>query len=145
MNRFAVSLFCAALGLTITACATAPEMPVGPPDYAAITTRADPRAAFYADCIEQAASGGTYGHASDDDSDLILFTCTGAPARAFYDGLAARSAAVGSEWVFEGRTYRSTNRVIRDLYGVDYCSAEGATYQCVLTLNAGDFLSQSPD
>ncbi|MES2860747.1 MAG: hypothetical protein V4701_04710 [Pseudomonadota bacterium] len=136
---------CTLIALTASACATAPDAVTGPASYAAIATRPEPRAGLYADCIAQAAGAGTYGHASDDDSSLILFTCTGTPARVFYEGLAVRSAAIGSEFVSEGRTYRSTNRVERDLFGVDYCSTAAGQYQCVITLNAGEFLSESPD
>jgi len=135
-----------AAGLTVTACASVPEAPLGPPDYSAVATRPEPRARFYADCVAQAAASGTFAHAQDDDTSTILFTCTGAPARAFYDGLATRSAEIGSEFVSEGRTFRSTNRVIRDLFGVDYCSTGGPDdFQCVITLNAGDFLRTATD
>lgn len=130
------------LALTAAACATSPDASVpADGDYSAILTRPAPRARLYADCISQAARSGAYGHASDDSTDLILFTCVGMPARAFFDGLSARSAAIDSEFEHNGRTYRSTNKVVRDLFGVDYCSTDGAgDYACVITLNAGEFL-----
>ncbi len=129
----------------LSACATTPEAPTGPPDFTAVPTQTSPRARLYADCIGQAVSTSDYAAAHDGDSSLVLFTCTGAPARVFYDGLAARSAAVGSEVHANGRTYRSTNAVQRDLYGVDYCSTDGSAYQCVITLNAGEFLTESAE
>jgi len=145
MRRALFAVFCSLVLGGPVACATMPEV-TGPPDYAAIATQTEPRAGLYADCIAQASTTGTYAHAQDDGSSLILFTCTGAPARVFYDGLAARSAAIGSQFVSEGRTFRSTNRVVRDLFGVDYCSTDGGDdYACVITLNAGDFLRQATD
>lgn len=127
--------------LTLTACATAPEPVTGPADLSAIAVEPSAKARLYADCIAQAATAGTFGRAHDPDTEMVLFTCTGAPARAFYDGLAERSVDVGSEIRADGRTYRSTNAVQRDLFGVDYCVAEGATHTCVISLNAGDFLA----
>ena len=141
MFRKPALLLLVAASLAVTACATVPDAPMGPPNYAAIPQRPDPRARLYADCLGDAVAHGEYGHASDDSTDLILFTCTGPVAKAFYDGLAVRSAAVGSEFVHDGRTYRSTNPVVRDLFGVDYCSTDGtADHTCVVTLNAGEFL-----
>jgi hypothetical protein len=124
------------------ACAGA-AAPPGPPDYAAIAgSQAGPRARLYADCIGQSVDLAAYDHVRDDDSELIRFTCEGAPARAFYDGLAARSAAIGSEWTHDGRTWRSTNKVQANLFGVDHCSFDGAAgYRCVVILNAGEFLA----
>jgi len=129
--------------LTLGGCASTLAQPLVAPDYSAVaTSSASPRANLYADCIAQATTTESLAEAHDDDSDLILFRCQGAPARAFYDGLAARSAAIGSQFDFQGRTYRSTNAVIANLYGVDYCSTGGPDdYACVITLNAGPFLS----
>lgn len=113
------------------------------PDFTAVATLpAPPQARLYGDCIAQAAALDRLARASRDGSELLLFTCVGEPARAFYDGLAGRSAQAGSEAAVNGRTYRSTNPVRRDLFGVDYCSTDGGgDYQCVITLNAGDFLA----
>ena len=137
MTRFAVAAL--ALSLALGACATAPdEMVAGPPDYSPIQTQPAPRARLFVDCIAQATAAGTYGHAHDGDSDRLLFTCTGAPARAFYEGLAARSAAIGTEVQIDGRTFRTTEIVERDLFGVDYCSTGGPDdFTCVITLNTG--------
>ena len=145
MTKVITGLWYVIAFLSLSACATAPSQAVGPADYTAIDTQPHPRAALYADCIGQAVTARTYGHAQNDDSHLILFTCTGAAARAMYDGLAQRSATIGSEVVRDGRTYRSTNAVQRDLYGVDYCFADGAVTQCVISLNAGAFLDVTAD
>ena len=137
MTRFAVAAVVASLALA--GCATAPDATVaGPPDYRPIQTQPHPRARLFVDCVAQATAAGAYGHAHSGDSDRLLLTCTGAPARAFYDGLAARSAAIGSEIQVEGRTFRTTEIVERNLFGVDYCSTTGPDdYSCVITLNTG--------
>lgn len=128
--------------LLLSACAHAPETPVGPANFAPVSTTEAPRARLYADCIAQAVANGAYGRAHDADTELVLFTCTGMAARAFYDGLADWSARVGSEAISGGRTFRSTNPVRRDLFGVDYCSTDGAgDHRCVISLNAGVFLT----
>lgn len=134
-----------AVGATLTACAHAPDAPMTAPDYTPIAGDPAPaNARLYADCIGQAASAGTYVRASDEGGDeLILFTCTGAPARAFHDALGPWSAEIGSEFEHEGRTYRSTAKVQANMFGVDSCSAAGgADHRCVITFNAGDFLDQ---
>lgn len=115
------------------------------PDYRPVpTVEAPARAALYGDCLADAIASGRYGHARDPDTSLLLFTCTGDAARAFYDGLAAWSAQIGSEFASDGRTYRSTARVREDLFGVDYCATDGASHECVITLNVGEFVSASP-
>ncbi len=116
--------------------------PMATPDYAPIAGEmAPPQARFYADCISQASGNRAWQRAQNDDSTLLLFTCTGAAARAFYEGLEARSAAIGSEFTANGRTFRSTEVVQRNLFGVDYCSTDGrGDYACVITLNTGAFL-----
>ncbi len=129
-----------AMGAALTACAHAPEPVAGPPDYSAIAIQPSVKAGLYAECIAQAAEARTYGRAHDEDTEMVLFVCSGAPARAFYDGLASRSADVGSETSVGGLTYRSTNRVQTNLFGVDYCQTDGRTYACVISLNAGEFL-----
>lgn len=137
MIRFVAPALAASIALA--GCASMPEATIaGPPDYTPIQTQPHPRARLFVDCIAQATTAGTYGHAHDGDSDRLLFTCTGAQARAFYDGLAARSAAIGSEVQVDGRTFRTTEIVERDLFGVDYCSTGGAgDFTCVITLNTG--------
>lgn len=127
----------------LAACAHAPEPAPGVKDYSPIAGEAaPPHARLYADCIAQATASGAYRRAHDPDTELILFTCTGAPARAFYDALEARSAAIGSRFTFEGRDYRSTEPVVSNLFGVDSCSVGShGDARCVLTFNAGDFLA----
>jgi hypothetical protein len=143
MTRLALPLLALA---ALSACATGPGAPAGAPDYSPITSRpAPPRAALYADCIAASVAAGTYAHAQDEETDLVVFTCDGRTARAFYEGLAERSAAIGSEFTHTGRTYRSTNRVERDLFGVDWCSTDGTAFSCAISLNAGPFLRESAD
>jgi len=136
-------------GFLLGACAGLPSFPgmSGPTsgtaaDYTPVTGELPPpQARLYADCIAQAAGNRAYLRTQDDDSTLLLFTCTGAAARAFYEGLDARSAAIGSEFVSGDRTFRSTEVIRRNLFGVDYCSTDGrGDYQCVVTLNTGSFL-----
>lgn len=124
--------------ITLTACATAPA-PSGPPNYAPITTTPAPRAKLYADCIAQAAASGRYGRAKDG-IHVVVFTCDGAPARAFFDGLAAFSAANATEVVDGDRVIRSTTRIERDLFAADYCERSGASYSCSITLRTGEFV-----
>ena len=137
LTRLAVAAVAASLALA--GCATAPDVMVaGPPDYSPIQTQPHPRARLFIDCIAQATAAGAYGHARSGESDRLLFTCTGAPARAFYEGLAARSAAIGTEVQVDGRTFRTTEIVERDLFGVDYCSTAGSDdFTCIITLNTG--------
>jgi hypothetical protein len=111
------------------------------PQYRAIATEpAPPQAALYANCLASAAAAHHVARAHDPDTTLLVFTCDGEPAHAFFDGLAAWSARIGSEFQYEGRTYRSTVRVRRDLFGVDYCATDGQQHECVITLNVGEFL-----
>lgn len=141
--RLKNSLAGLALTAALSACAHAPDAPTSAPDYSPIAgDLAPPNARLYADCIGQAASGGAYRTASDGEGDeLILFTCTGAHARAFFDALGPWSARIDSAFSHDGRTYRSTAKVKRDLFGVDSCSSvNGADHRCVITFNAGDFL-----
>jgi len=129
---------------SLAACATAPVETVSAPariaPVAVVPAPANGR--LYANCIGQAAEAGAYARAFDDDTELLLFTCTGQPAQEFFAGLATRSAAARSEYQSEGRTYRVTNTVLRDLFGADYCShGAGDDYSCVVSLNAGAFLT----
>lgn len=133
--------------LLTAACASTPDAPAVPADYTAVAnTPAPPHAQLYINCFTQAMTAGTYAAAGDGEGDkLILFTCTGAPARAFFDALGPWSARIGSEFPMDGRTARSTAKVERNLYGVDYCSAlNDGDHRCVITFNAGDFLNAAP-
>lgn len=130
------------LGL-LAACAHGTAPVAGPPNYAPIAgDPAPPNARYYVDCIGQAAATGSYRRAADGGGDeLILFTCTGAPARAFYDALGPWSVTHDSAFEHDGRSYRSTAKVQANMYGVDSCStAAEADPRCVITFNAGDFL-----
>lgn len=129
--------------LSASACAHAPEAIPSPPDYAPPAAGvAGPHARLYADCIRQAAGTGTYRQVIDGGDELLLFTCEGPVARVFWDALGPHSAARDSGWESNGRHYRSTAKVERNLIGVDYCTvdASGGDARCVMTFNAGDFL-----
>jgi hypothetical protein len=132
--------------VAVTACASAPEGPPAPPNYTAVPTQdPTPNARLYAACFEQAAASGAYRRAADGGGDeLLLFTCTGAPAQAFAAALTPWSEKIGSSFERDGRIFRSTARVRANLFGVDYCStdATGGDPVCVLSFNAGDFLDQ---
>lgn len=119
--------------------ASAPSTPA--PDYRPVDAEpAPPNAKLYAACLADATANDRYQRAHDPDTSLLLFTCTGEPARAFFDGLAAWSARIGSQFEHAGRTFRSTARVQENLFGVDYCATDGTTHECVITLNVGDFV-----
>ena len=127
----------------VSACAHAPVTLSTAPDYAPITGDPAPaNARHYADCIGQAAATGDFRRASDGGGDeLILFTCTGAPARAFWEALGPWSVAHDSAFEHDGRRYRSTAKVATNMFGVDSCSvAADVDHRCVITFNAGDFL-----
>lgn len=137
--------------IVATGCATGPDTGPISPDHSEIPiTPAPPNARLYTDCFAQAIAAGALGRASDRVStdgsgdELLLFTCTGGAARAMFEALAPWSARIGSEWRSEGRIWRSTARVQRNLFGVDYCSENqgGGEARCVITFNAGDFLDQ---
>jgi len=134
-------IFVISVSLFAAACAhgEAP-MSMGPPDFTRIETESAPNAAYYADCIGQASAQGAYGRAHDADTEMVLFTCTGTPAQRFFDALGPRSAAIGSEIVVGTKTYRSTNPVQANLFGVDYCWRDDGSYECTVSLNAGTFL-----
>jgi len=142
--RLTSLIACLAASLSLTACASAGSgdmAPSGPPTV--IRTPGEPapaQAKLYADCLAASVAGGTYE--KEPGADLLRLTCTGAPAHAFYDGLAIWSATGGSEVVAEGRTWRYTQKIDRNPYGLDDCSTDGAgDYRCTVTLNVGAFLS----
>lgn len=121
----------------MTACASHPPVAKPTPDYRPVAIApAPPQGELYANCLADAIANHRFGRAQDPGTTLLVFTCNGAAANAFFDGLAAWSAKAGSEFVANGVTYRSTARVQHDLFGVDYCSRDA----CSITLNAGDFL-----
>lgn len=138
MMRAALFGLCLLMG----ACASAPEpaAPSGPP-LVALTPGlpAPPQARLYADCAAQAASTNALNR--ERDGETLRFTCTGAPAKAFFDGLGPRSAKVGSEYVADGLIWRFSNKLIKDSYGIDGCSSDGAgNYRCVVILRVGTFI-----
>lgn len=139
MKSLAILAALTAGSIAITGCATTPDAGhASVPDYAPLVTAPHPRAALYVDCIAQATAAGAYGYAESDGNVRLLFTCTGPPARAFYEGLATRSAAIGSEVHIGGRTLRTTELVERDMFGVDYCSTGGPDdFRCIVSLNTG--------
>ena len=127
-----------AICLLVTAgCATSPAPAPSTPDYRPTKIEAAPRqSSLYVDCLGDAVANHRYGRSTNADTTLLVFTCQGETARAFFDGLAAWSAKIGSQFEQGGVTYRSSQRVRKDLFGVDYCSAD----TCVITLNVGDFV-----
>ncbi len=144
MGRGATAIMIALATAAVTGCASANRSAPGSPDLTPVGgSPASFRGKLYADCIAQAASTATYDRTVDSGTYLLRFTCSGAPARAFYVELGGWSAQERSEWVADHRTWRSTGKVIRNLFGVDYCSSDNASdYQCVVTLNVGKFLAE---
>lgn len=115
------------------------------PNYTTLAGDPAPaNARLYADCLGQAAATGDFRRAADGGGEeRILFTCTGAPARAFYDAPGPLSTRIDSAFHLEGRSYRSTAKVQAHMFGIDSCSAAGgADHRCVLSFNAGDFLDE---
>lgn len=141
--RLFVRFAAAAALLSAAACAHAPEPVPVTPDYAPLVAQpTGPHARLYAECIKQAAGSGAYRQLIDGGDELLLFTCDGPLAAAFWEALGPHSTAMDTAWERDGRRYRSTAKVQADLVGVDYCTvdASGADPRCVLTFNAGDFL-----
>ena len=125
----------------LVACGGRSAPPAATPDYRPVAAEPAPATAgLYAACLADAAANQRYRRARDPDTNLLLFTCMGEPARAFYEGLAAWSARIGSQFEHGGRTFRSTARVRQNLFGVDYCATDGTQHECVITLNVGDFV-----
>lgn len=136
-----MKLVSSALLLALSACASAPEpAPSGPPDLTLTPGLLAPaQARFYADCIAQAAETGSYNR--ERDGGTLRFTCTGDVAKTFYDGLGEWSAKIGSEYAADGQTLRFSKKLIKDAYGVDFCTTGGADgYKCVVILAVGDFI-----
>lgn len=125
------------------ACVQTPEPVAGSKPDLALTPGlpAPPQARLYADCMAQAAEAGALNR--ERDGGTLRFTCTGDVAKRFYDGLGAWSAKAGSEYVDGGLTWRFSKKLIKDSYGVDGCSSDGAgAYRCVVVLNTGAFIEQ---
>lgn len=126
--------------LSLAACATKAELPAGPPSLVEGMGSAPPvQARFYSACIVYAAAQGTI----DRVGNTLRYRCGGAPAQAFYEGLGAFSAELGSEYRGEGRTYRVTQKLQSDLSGVDFCFRDAAgAYGCTVVLNVGPYLAK---
>ncbi|WP_298124681.1 hypothetical protein [Brevundimonas sp.] len=133
------------LALPAAACASAQGVS-SPPDLTPIITTAAPsNARLYADCLRQATEARTYARASDPTTELLVFTCSGIPARTFYEALGPRTAAAGSEFTSGVLTVRPTEPPRRDLFGVDWCSWDGAVdWRCAVSLRTGTFLTDAP-
>lgn len=141
--RHLIRFIAVAALLAMAACAHGPEAPPPPANYTPLVSQeTGPHALLYADCIRLAAAAGHYRQVIDGGDELLLFTCSGSIAQAFWDALGPDSAAMDTGWEQDGRRYRSTAKVQQNLIGVDYCTvdASGDDAQCVLTFNAGDFL-----
>lgn len=113
------------------------------PDYSPVAAVAAPtQAALYTACLADAIASGQVQ--ANPERTMLLFTCTGEPAHAFFDGLADRASRVGSEFQHAGRIVRTTNPVEHDMHGVDACSTDAAQaeFACTLSFNAGAFLRE---
>ena len=143
MKRSAGGILLAMAG--ISACTHAPAGPPDPLDLRPVTTKtAPPHARLYADCIGQAIDAGSYARAHDPSTELLVFTCTGPPARAFFEALAERSRITGSEYRLDGRTLRTTEPIQRDRFGTDSCSWDGDSHwRCDISLRTGSFLTDT--
>ncbi len=128
--------------LALSACASKPEevAPGGPPDVRLTEgLPAPPQARLYAECISQAAETGSYQR--ERDGSTLRFTCTGGIAKWFYDAIGPWSAREGSEYAADGLTWRFSKKLIKNSYGIDGCSLDGAgEYRCVIILNTGPFM-----
>lgn len=127
----------------LSACASAPDpAPSGPPVLALKSgLPAPPQARLYADCIAQAAETGSYER--EAGGKTLRFTCSGATAKWFFDGLQQWSAESGSAYVDGGRKWRFSKKLIEDSSGIDGCWMDGAgEYQCVVILAVGEFIEQ---
>lgn len=143
LYRVSVAAIAAAMGLA--ACASVAPPPPAAPDFAEITPSAAPaRSVLYTDCIGQAISVSAVARVARGDGNLLRFTCTGAPAQRFYEAIGVMGDKV-SVWQAEGRTFRATDKVQEDLFGVDYCSNGAANDAvCQIVLNTGPFLTAAP-
>jgi hypothetical protein len=127
--------------LLVAACASGPG--ADEPDFAPLsTTPLLGNGRLVLDCVQFAIEAGTVVAVRKDDAGLIRFTCDGPVAKALFDGLAERSARLGSEWT-EGDgeiTARATERINEDLYGVDVCRSSSMKVWCEAHFNVGDFM-----
>lgn len=129
--------------LLLAACATTSgddPTPSRPPVLIVAPGQAAPaQARFYADCIAQAAAANRY----DREDNVLRFRCDGAVAQRFYDGLAAYSARMGSQYEGEGQTWRFSTPIEANPSFVDFCRTDNAgSYDCTVVLNVGAFLNE---
>jgi len=133
------TIFAALAALTLTACASSPSVPAGPPSLIiAAGQPAPPQARFYADCITQASNANTY----DREANVIRFRCDGDVARRFYDGLGPWSAEIGSQIEDANRVWRFSSVIRENPSFVDFCWREADRYSCTVVLNVGEFLDR---
>ena len=128
---------------SLVACASAPEMPLGPVSLVANAgLPVPPQGRLVADCVAASLAARTYDRDSDVDTELLRFTCSGAVAQALYDDLAVWSMQRDSQIVADGRTWRFTSKLNRDVFGADGCSSDGVSdYRCTINLNVGGYLA----
>lgn len=136
--RFALAI---AAAVALAACATSgeSEAPAGP--LSLVVAPGEPVPAqgrFYADCITQSIQQTGY----DREGNVIRFHCDGAVAQRFYDGLAAWSAEIGSEYEGDGATWRFTTTISENPSFRDFCKHSRAHYTCTVVLNVGEFLAE---
>lgn len=134
--------FCAVIAaLVLGACASSPaEEPAGPPSLViAAGQPAPPQAQFYIDCITQAAAANTF----DREENVLRFRCQGDVAQRFYDGLAAHSAAMGTQMAGDdGVIWRFTSEIRENPSFLDFCRRTmDVRYDCTVVLNVGEFLA----
>ncbi len=130
-----------ALAFALTACATgAAEAPSGPPTLVVAPGLPAPaQSRFYANCISQAALANTY----DREANVLRFHCNGAVAQQFFDGLAAWSTHIGSQYEADGVTWRFSAAIRENPSFVDFCRRTSANaYDCTVVLNVGEFLAE---
>lgn len=136
--RFAIL----AAALLLGACASTGEReaPIGPPSFVIAPGQPAPaQARYYADCIAQAAAANTY----DREANVLRFQCSGDVAQRFYDGLAAYSASIGSQYEADGATWRFSTTIRENPSFVDFCRrTSAARYDCTVVLNVGEFLAE---
>lgn len=136
--RFAV-MFAAAFALAACATSGDSEAPAGPLRLVVAPGQPVPaQGRFYADCIAQSIQQTGY----DREGNVLRFHCNDAVAQRFYDGLAAWSAAGGSQYEADGVTWRFSTPIRENPSFVDFCRHSAQTYECTVVLNVGEFLAE---
>jgi hypothetical protein len=101
-------------------------------------------------CVNQAIQNQSFDmiEEADGENHMVRFQCDGGPATMLFNALAARSAAIGSQWSAGTVLYRSTERIEHDLYGSDLCwrdiaasDSRAAIHGCQFNLNLGAFIA----